>query len=107
MNLPKVIASLVEAQNSHDSQAYAACFSDSAIVHDEGKAYSGKAEIQQWNEASNSKYQTIFKPLNYEDKELGSSLIAEVSGNFPGSPATLHFELKLKDGLINSLKITG
>jgi len=37
MNLPKVIAKLTEAQNNFDSVAYAACFTETAVVFDEGK----------------------------------------------------------------------
>jgi hypothetical protein len=107
MNLHKTVASLVAAQNSHDSQAYAECFSESAIVHDEGKTYNGKAGIKRWNENSNREYQTVLRPLDYKETDAENLLTAEVSGSFPGSPAVLQFHLKLKDSLIDSLKITG
>jgi len=107
MNLRKVVASLIEAQNNHDSQAYVKCFSETAIVHDEGKTHTGKTEIQKWNENSNREYQTVMKPLSYEKTDGGDLLAAEVSGNFPGSPAVLHFHLVLEGDLIHSLKITG
>ena len=42
MNLPKVITDLVEAQNNFDSLAYAECFSETAVVFDEGKTHTGK-----------------------------------------------------------------
>ena len=105
MNLHKVVASLVEAQNRHDSEAYSECFSETAIVHDEGKTYEGKAEIRQWIEKSHREYHTELKPLGYQEKE--SLLTAEVTGNFPGSPAVLQFHFGLKDGLISTLRITG
>ncbi|RYG12874.1 MAG: nuclear transport factor 2 family protein, partial [Chitinophagaceae bacterium] len=37
MNLPKVIADLVTAQNNFDSVAYAKNFSETAVVFDEGR----------------------------------------------------------------------
>jgi hypothetical protein len=37
MDLPKVITELVKTQNSFDSVAYAQCFTDTAIVLDEGR----------------------------------------------------------------------
>lgn len=107
MNLHKVVASLVEAQNSHDSQAYVECFSDTAIVHDEGKTHKGKSEIQSWIEQSDREYHTELTPLNYEGTETEGLLSAEVSGEFPGSPAILKFHFGLKDGLISSLSIAG
>ena len=70
MNLPKVIADLVKAQDNYDSAAYAACFSESATVTDEGKTYKGRPAIRQWIAAANEKYQAVKKPLAYE--ELGA-----------------------------------
>jgi hypothetical protein len=107
MNLHKIVASLVVAQNSHDSQAYVECFSESAIVHDEGKTHNGKAEIKRWNKNSNREYRTVLRPLDFKETDAEHLLTAEVSGSFPGSPAVLQFHLGLKDGLIDSLKITG
>jgi len=105
MNLHKVVASLVKAQNSHNSEAYTDCFSETAIVHDEEKTYEGKAEIRQWIEQSDREYHTELKPLGYKEQE--SLLTAEVTGNFPGSPAILQFHFSLKDSLISALRITG
>lgn len=107
MNLPPIITSLIKAQNAHDTLAYAECFADTAIVHDEGKTHHGKVEIRAWNQHSNHEYHTVMKPLDYEQTESGDLLTAEVAGNFPGSPATLKFHLTLDNDLISSLKITG
>jgi hypothetical protein len=107
MNLPEVIDKLIKAQNAHDTLAYAECFADTAIVHDEGKTHQGKVEIRQWNQHSNQEYQTILKPLDYEQTKGGDLLTAEVAGDFPGSPAILRFHLILENDLISSLKITG
>lgn len=105
MNLPKVVSDLVETQNSFDSAAYANCFSETAVVFDEGKTHNGRKEIEQWIEKANNDYQAVMKPLEYSENE--EILKAEVSGNFPGSPIVLSYHLKLEDGLIQSLKITG
>lgn len=104
MNLPNVIAQLVAAQNSHDSQAYAACFTETAIVLDEGKTHTGRAEIRQWITHSNEAYQSTMQPLDYNTTT--QLLTAEVSGTFPGSPAVLRFHLGLEGDLIQSLNIT-
>lgn len=105
MNLPDVIADLAQAQNNFDSVAYANCFSETAVVFDEGKTHKGKMEIQQWINQANAAYQTVMQPLEYSPTT--GILKAEVSGNFPGSPIVLSYHLELKDGLIQSLKITG
>ncbi|KEO71633.1 hypothetical protein [Anditalea andensis] len=103
MNLPNAITDLVKAQNNFDSTAYANCFTETAVVFDEGKTYKGKAEIQQWINKANEEYQTVMKPLGYSAPE--GILKAEVSGNFPGSPVVLSYHFVLKSGFIQSLNI--
>lgn len=106
MNLPKLIADLVDAQNSHDALAYVACFSETAVVFDEGRTHRGKAEIRRWIENANSQYQTDWKPLKFEESPAESLLTAEVTGTFPGSPVTLQFHLVVEDDRIQSLRVT-
>lgn len=105
MNLPKVIAKLTEAQNNFDSAAYANCFTETAVVFDEGKTHNGRKEIENWIDKANREYQATMKPLDYNETE--NILSAETSGNFPGSPIVLNYHLQITDELIQSLKITG
>ena len=105
MNLPNIITTLVNAQNQYNSHSYADCFTDNAVVFDEGKTYNGKTEIENWISEANNEYKTIMKPLNYDEKE--NILSAEISGTFPGSPAILKYHFELNNELIQSLKITG
>ena len=106
MNLPKVVADLVEAQNNYDSVVYANCFSETAIVFDEGNTYKGRTEIQNWIADANEKYRSVMKPINFVVNETESVLSAEVSGNFEGSPVVLHYHFQITDDQIESLKIT-
>ncbi|MFP9098043.1 nuclear transport factor 2 family protein [Flavobacterium sp. RHBU_24] len=106
MNLPKVITDLVNAQNSFDSIAYADCFSETAVVFDEGKTHNGKPEIRQWIDEANKKYRTTMKPLEYIENGTASILSAECSGTFPGSPIVLKFHFDIAGGLIRHLKVT-
>jgi len=107
MELPQLVARFVETQNTHDSKAYVACFTDTAVVHDEGSTHTGKEEIRQWIEDANEKYRSLMQPLKYEGSGSNGTLTAEVAGTFPGSPVVLQFHLGLKDNLIDSLKVTG
>ena len=106
MNLPKVISDLVNAQNNFDSTAYANCFSENAVVFDEGKTHNGRLDIQQWIDESNEKYKSVMKPLEYIVNGTSSILSAECSGTFPGSPITLKFHFDIIDGQIKHLKVT-
>lgn len=103
MNLPEVVTQLIKAQNDFDSKAYANCFTETAVVFDEGKTHNGKTEIENWIDKANKKYQATMKPLEYSETE--HTLKTEVSGTFPGSPITMTYHYKFEDGLIQSLKI--
>jgi len=105
MNLPKVVEELVKTQNNFDSLAYAKCFTEKAVVFDEGKTHNGRKEIEKWIDKSNKDYQATMKPLEYSTKE--EILKVEVSGKFPGSPIVLSYHLEIADELIRSLRITG
>lgn len=107
MNLPKVIAYLVQAQDHFDSNAYADCFSKTASVFDEGKTYNGHKEIEQWISHNNEKYKTVMKPIAYKESGTTGILSAEISGTFPGSPIVLQYHFEFAGGLIELLKITG
>lgn len=106
MNLPKVIADLINAQNSFDRVTYANCFSETAVVFDEGKTHNGRLDIQYWIEESNKKYRSVMKPLGYTEDGTSSVLSAECSGTFPGSPITLKFHFNIIDGQIQHLKVS-
>jgi len=103
MNLPNVVTELIKAQNNFDSTAYANCFTERAIVFDEGKTHNGRKEIENWIEKANRAYQATMKPLEYSAIE--QTLKTEVSGTFSGSPITLTYHYEFEDGLIQSLKI--
>lgn len=103
MNLPKVVAELIKAQNDFDSLAYANCFTETAIVLDEGMTHYGRKEIEHWIEAANKQYRATMQPLEYS--ENARTLKSVVSGTFPGSPITMSYQYEFKDGLIQSLKI--
>lgn len=103
MNLPKVVADLIKTQNNFDSVAYANCFTETAIVFDEGKTHNGRKEIEKWIDEANKKYQATMKPLKYSETE--HTLKTEVSGTFPGSPIVMTYLYEFQDDLIQSLKI--
>jgi hypothetical protein len=87
MDLPTIIADLLAAQAKFDSIGYANCFSETAVVFDEGETHKGKTGIQQWNEKTNAKYRTVPEPIEFTTNAQTGMLTAKVSGTFAGSPA--------------------
>ncbi|RYF97065.1 MAG: nuclear transport factor 2 family protein [Chitinophagaceae bacterium] len=106
MELPQVVSRFIETQHNYDSKAFADCFTESAIVHDEGKTHNGRTEIHQWIQHAMDTYKSELKPLNYEQSGSSGVLTASVSGPFPGSPVKLNFNFGFKEKLIDSLNVT-
>ena len=107
MNLPKIVSELVRTQNNFDSVAYANCFAETAVVHDDGKTHNGKKEIEEWIADANQRYGATMEPLDYQEDGSKSILKVEVEGNFDGSPIVLNYHLEITDGLIDSVNVTG
>jgi ketosteroid isomerase-like protein len=103
--LPEVIANYLKTQNEFDVEAFADNFTDDATVHDEGKTFSGRADIRKWNTITNAKYQTQMKPLEITEADNIYKVKIEMSGTFPGSPVAALFNFRIKEGKIESLLI--
>src|SRR6267154_4149880 len=105
MKLPQIITDLLAAQEKYDADSFSECFSNDAVVFDEGKIYRGKKEIRQWNEMTNTKYRTKYEPLEISNTQDGIILTAKVSGTFDGSPAIIKYHFETRNSKIASLRI--
>jgi hypothetical protein len=103
--LPKIIASYIESSNRHDVKSMVACFSEKAVVWDEGEKLQGKKTIEQWADKTIKKYGFQYRPLAITGGEAELVLANEVSGNFDGSPIQLKFNFVIENGRIQSLRI--
>lgn len=106
MNLPNIISDLLKAQENFDSKAYAACFSETALVFDENETHKGQNEIEKWNEKTNKMYQTQLEVLEFSTNDTTNILTTNITGNFEGSPIVFKYHFELKEGKIDRLKIT-
>jgi len=106
LELPKVVAAYFEADKS-GGEAVSECFTDDAIVKDEGHAYKGRAAIKKWKVDSSAKYQYTSEPIACERKDGKIVVTSHLTGNFPGSPVNLRylFGFGLKGEKITSLEI--
>lgn len=105
LELPKPIAAYFTA-DKQDSEAVAQCFTDTAVVKDEGRTYHGRAAIKQWKADAASKYQYTSEPFACEQKDGKFVVTSRLTGNFPGSPVNLRFIFGLDGDKIASLDIT-
>ena len=63
VDLPEPIATYLAAENRHDTGALARCFTEDAVVRDEGQTFKGLADIKQWKAETTKKYQHTVEPL--------------------------------------------
>ena len=106
LTLSKNLDRYFAAQNAHDADGMVACFSPDANVKDEGRDYAGRDEILGWKKETIAKYGISIEPLRVTEQDGTTTVVAKVSGNFPGSPAELSYDFGFApDGLIRTLAI--
>ncbi|MEU4979635.1 nuclear transport factor 2 family protein [Streptomyces sp. NPDC021969] len=94
----------VAAATGPDLERYLALFHDDAAVHDDGRSLRGLAEVRRWREETPN--------IDYDLLEVNGTAtdcraIAQVCGDFPGSPVTLRFAFERDArGKITVLTIT-
>lgn len=105
IDLPKPIAKYFQADKG-DSEAVVACFSENAVVKDEGQTYTGLDAIKQWKTNSSTQYTYTVEPQALNESEKQTIVTGLVAGNFPGSPVNLQYAFTLDGDKITSLEIT-
>jgi len=104
LDLPQPIAAYFTADKG-DTEAFSQCFTEEAIVKDEGHTYRGRAAIKHWKADASNKYQYTSEPLASEQKDGKAIITSRLTGNFPGSPVNLRFFFGLEGDKIASLDI--
>ncbi|SEH84067.1 hypothetical protein SAMN05660691_01710 [Rheinheimera pacifica] len=106
IQLAKSINNYFAIGNGTGSVRVKDCFTPEAVVLDEGGNYQGQAAIESWLQQTRQKYQFSAKPISVTSKEQQEVVVAEVSGNFPGSPIQLSYVFVLNGDKIQSLEIS-
>ena len=104
LSLPKQIAAYFTADKG-DSETLSQCFTENAIVKDEGHTHKGRAAIKAWKADASAKYQYTCEPLACEERDGKTVVTSHLVGNFPGSPVDLRYFFKLEGDKIASLEI--
>src|SRR5213594_4629028 len=105
VELPQPTAAYIAGSNAHDADACAACFTDRAVVRDEGREMQGTAAIRQWMDAAIRKYEHVVEVLTCAEADGKTIVTGRVSGNFPNSPVELRYAFTLAGGKIARLEI--
>ncbi len=104
LKLPKATAAYFTADKG-DSEAVSQCFTENAVVKDEGHSYQGRAAIKQWKADVSTKYQYTCEPIACEQGAGKVVVTSRLTGNFPGSPVDLRFFFELEGEKIATLEI--
>ena len=103
-DLPTPIAAYFMADMG-DSETLSRCFTDDAVVKDEGQTHKGRAAIKRWKTEVSSKYKYASEPLLCEQKDGKTVVTCRLAGNFPGSPVDLRFFFEVRGEKIAFLEI--
>jgi hypothetical protein len=104
IHLPKPIAAYFAADRG-DGVAISKCFTENAIVKDEGRTHRGRAAIAKWKTDASTKYEYTSTPIACEEKAGKMVVTSHLVGDFPGSPVDLRFIFQLEGDKIASLEI--
>lgn len=104
VNLPMPVAAYFTA-DSGDGEAVSQCFTEDAIVKDEGQIHNGRAAIKEWKTNASAKYQYTCEPFACEVNGRRVAVTSHLVGNFPGSPVDLRYLFVLDGDQIASLEI--
>ena len=105
-----VVMTAIDTQIEHyfdraadpDLEAYFAQFADDAVVEDEGRLHHGIDAIRGWR---TSVPDVTYRLVTIEPDGDGHQALAEIAGDFPGSPVTLAFGFVLAGDRIQRLTI--
>ena len=85
LDLPEPIAAYFDA-DKRDGEVVARCFTNQAVVKDEGQTHSGHTAIKAWKTAASAKYSYTSEPFAVEQRDGRYIVRSRLTGNFPGSP---------------------
>jgi ketosteroid isomerase-like protein len=110
LQLPTIISRFFDASDARDVDAIVACFTDDAVVTDEGRTHRGRDQIRQWRQDVNAAYEFTVEVLAGTPAGTAGDLTrhdvtAHLEGNFPGGTVDLVHRFELREGLIASLHI--
>jgi len=105
LHLGAPFSAYFDAQNAHDVDGMLACFSEEARVRDEGRDMLGRVAIRAWMDETTRKYRPIIRPTSVAKEDERTTVTAQVSGTFPGSPTELHYRFTTSGMKIARLEI--
>jgi len=105
LSLPSPVSAYFEISNGPDIARIVRCFTQDAVVVDEGRTHVGHDAIQSWQREVREKFEYTIQPLSVVQDGDRLRVATNVVGNFPGSPVQLDHVFDLAGERIRSLEI--
>ena len=105
LDLPRPLEAYFAAANTDDADRVADCFTETAVVQDEGHDIHGRDAVRAWAVETRRKYRFQAEVLAVDDGADRTVVTAHLTGDFPGNPVDLRYRFKLSDGKIAALEI--
>lgn len=105
VELPITIAEYFAADEQQSAEAVSQCFTEDAVVRDEGNTYSGRSAIRQWKAGVSQKYTYTGEPVAIALEGGRTVVTSHLVGDFPGSPLDLRYFFVLEGEKIKALEI--
>lgn len=105
IDLPDVIARYFAADKHGDAETISECFTQDAVVVDEGNTYTGRDAIRQWMANASAQYTYTVEPFALSEVDGRTIVTSHLVGNFPGSPVDLRYLFVIDGDQIAELEI--
>lgn len=102
---PKPIDAFIQATHDENINALLDCFTESAVIADEGREFRGPEQIKGWSDTHYIGARVRLDILDVRHTGHEVVLNCKVDGNFPGGPFQFAFYFTLMDDKIASLAI--
>ncbi|MDZ5696092.1 nuclear transport factor 2 family protein [Chelativorans sp. M5D2P16] len=105
IELPGAIAAYFSADKKGNAQAISECFTQDAVVVDEGNTHTGRDAIRRWIANASKQYTYTAEPFALSEESGRIVVASHLVGNFPGSPVDLRYFFVLQGDKIAELEI--
>jgi hypothetical protein len=105
MSVPSVVETYLRVAPRGDLDVLVGCFTEDAVVTDDGKTYRGRTAIRQWRNDVAAAFEYTMAIVDSSPDGDGHLVVARIEGSFPGSPVQLKFRFELAGDLISKLDI--
>jgi len=106
-DVPAAISRYISSAADRELDVLIGCFTQDAVVEDDGQTYRGRDEIRGWREALAAGPAYTVEVLGAEPTGADDHYLVttHVAGDFPGSPVDLRYLFTLNGDLISELSI--